>query len=582
MASGHVSGVSVREEKAPSSPSVHYKTKLCRFYMIGTCAKQNSCNFAHGVSELEPEPDLRYTKLCPRLMHGDECTDKECTFAHHKRELRRFGHKGAAATPSHSPRMQAAQQPRGSISAPQSPAGVRAPGPMLLTSLRQAVVPQIMCLPAAATQHHAVSRHAPAPRLVAERPRNINTDIDALNEGDLASIRSYLDALSVGSIEQEQPASSKCFSGNTTLTNASTGLGGTASSPGLDRTFSLSSDMEHPLVRRVSSVTLGGLANEPVAASVLAAPLKLSGAQEKLYKTKMCAFHLTGKCREGQYCTFAHNQEELRPAPDFSYTRLCPQLLRDGACRNPATCRFAHQQSERRGGDGPFTQQGPSDKELELYKCTPCQGPTSPKLEEETRSKSDTPLSGSGSIVGSSVEGLFRQVSVKNTFINIEPELLEQPPVQRSSSWPARSGSSRRDDWWETRCAGPSFASGPPEPGLQLAAAASAVTASMPAASVVRVAAQGWAGIADKSLQGRQSLTTSCRTPPGESPASHPLASRRSSSAPAALRWWGTAAAAATPPRSQRTQRLKTMPAAHWKAAEQAPAAPPLPQHLLR
>merc|ERR1719399_2550998 len=40
-------------------------------------------------------------------------------------------------------------------------------------------------------------------------------------------------------------------------------------------------------------------------------------------KMHMCKFELLGICSKGAQCTFAHTQDELRPPPDFSRTKLC-------------------------------------------------------------------------------------------------------------------------------------------------------------------------------------------------------------------------------------------------------------------
>jgi len=84
------------------------KTKLCKFNIIGMCAKGVQCPFAHSKDELKPLPDLTCTKLCKTLIDSGECTDRSCKFAHTKEELRststfhktklcRFSQKGHCA-----------------------------------------------------------------------------------------------------------------------------------------------------------------------------------------------------------------------------------------------------------------------------------------------------------------------------------------------------------------------------------------------------------------------------------------------------------------------------------------------------
>lgn len=64
------------------------KTKMCKFHILGVCAKGDGCKFAHQKEDLCPLPDLSRTKLCKTLISTGICTDPECTYAHNKEELR--------------------------------------------------------------------------------------------------------------------------------------------------------------------------------------------------------------------------------------------------------------------------------------------------------------------------------------------------------------------------------------------------------------------------------------------------------------------------------------------------------------
>jgi len=64
------------------------KTKLCKFELLGICAKGRACPFAHGGAEMKPLPDLRCTKLCVSLLQTGQCNTPDCTFAHTREELR--------------------------------------------------------------------------------------------------------------------------------------------------------------------------------------------------------------------------------------------------------------------------------------------------------------------------------------------------------------------------------------------------------------------------------------------------------------------------------------------------------------
>jgi len=74
--------------KNPNRNTQFSKTKLCRFNLLGICAKGLQCPFAHGSVELQPLPDLRCTKLCKQLLSTGTCTTAGCTYAHSKEELR--------------------------------------------------------------------------------------------------------------------------------------------------------------------------------------------------------------------------------------------------------------------------------------------------------------------------------------------------------------------------------------------------------------------------------------------------------------------------------------------------------------
>eukprot|EP00931_Biecheleriopsis_adriatica_P035807 TRINITY_DN20630_c0_g1_i1.p1 TRINITY_DN20630_c0_g1~~TRINITY_DN20630_c0_g1_i1.p1 ORF type:complete len:343 (-),score=97.74 TRINITY_DN20630_c0_g1_i1:44-1072(-) len=97
------------------------KTKLCRFELLGICAKGLQCPFAHGSTELKAPPDLRYTKLCKQLLSQGQCTTPNCTYAHSKDELRNVSsskegsrQKGGKADPKAKPKQRATakEQPR--------------------------------------------------------------------------------------------------------------------------------------------------------------------------------------------------------------------------------------------------------------------------------------------------------------------------------------------------------------------------------------------------------------------------------------------------------------------------------------
>lgn len=64
------------------------KTRMCKFELLGVCAKGDQCPFAHRHEEMKPVPDLTCTKLCRSLIQTGSCGDTNCKYAHRKEELR--------------------------------------------------------------------------------------------------------------------------------------------------------------------------------------------------------------------------------------------------------------------------------------------------------------------------------------------------------------------------------------------------------------------------------------------------------------------------------------------------------------
>eukprot|EP00928_Gymnodinium_smaydae_P058855 TRINITY_DN4205_c1_g1_i6.p1 TRINITY_DN4205_c1_g1~~TRINITY_DN4205_c1_g1_i6.p1 ORF type:complete len:404 (-),score=73.27 TRINITY_DN4205_c1_g1_i6:85-1236(-) len=72
------------------------------------------------------------------------------------------------------------------------------------------------------------------------------------------------------------------------------------------------------------------------------------GVQEEILKTRMCSFHLAGRCNKGSTCTFAHHESELRPKLNLFKSRPCAAYVRKGHCNEGDACRFAHGASDLR------------------------------------------------------------------------------------------------------------------------------------------------------------------------------------------------------------------------------------------
>jgi|Transcript_4701 hypothetical protein len=58
-------------------------------------------------------------------------------------------------------------------------------------------------------------------------------------------------------------------------------------------------------------------------------------------KTRLCVFHMEGRCRYGTNCGFAHSSSEMEMAPDLTKTSLC-EKWHLGECYAGVACKFAH------------------------------------------------------------------------------------------------------------------------------------------------------------------------------------------------------------------------------------------------
>ena len=69
--------------------------------------------------------------------------------------------------------------------------------------------------------------------------------------------------------------------------------------------------------------------------------------RKQFHKTAMCTFYLEGRCPfSAEDCAYCHDACELRPSPDLTKTKLCP----NGAdCLEMKRCPYAHEVSELRG-----------------------------------------------------------------------------------------------------------------------------------------------------------------------------------------------------------------------------------------
>jgi|Transcript_30166 hypothetical protein len=65
-------------------------------------------------------------------------------------------------------------------------------------------------------------------------------------------------------------------------------------------------------------------------------------------KTRLCTFHMEGRCRYGNACGFAHEDAQMTIPPDLTKTSLCEKWQQGKCNHTAATCKFAHGKHELR------------------------------------------------------------------------------------------------------------------------------------------------------------------------------------------------------------------------------------------
>jgi len=76
------------EDPRRERTKVFEKTKMCKFFILGSCSRGPDCHFAHDKEALNNLPNLYRTKLCKTLINTGRCDQPDCRYAHCKDELR--------------------------------------------------------------------------------------------------------------------------------------------------------------------------------------------------------------------------------------------------------------------------------------------------------------------------------------------------------------------------------------------------------------------------------------------------------------------------------------------------------------
>eukprot|EP01069_Polyplicarium_translucidae_P004734 Polyplicarium_translucidae@DN2643_c0_g1_i4.p1 len=69
--------------------------------------------------------------------------------------------------------------------------------------------------------------------------------------------------------------------------------------------------------------------------------------KEQFVKTKLCPYYTRGNCANGEGCSYAHSEDELRPLPNLQKTKLCERTTKGFPCKN-ANCTYAHSRFDLR------------------------------------------------------------------------------------------------------------------------------------------------------------------------------------------------------------------------------------------
>jgi len=323
-------------------PAMCVKTKMCRFNILGACSRGQDCRFAHDRAQLERRPDLRRTKMCPDLISTGSCRHGgECTYAHDKGELRKFPLQKA-------PRMVQPQDHRQDLKVT---VATLTPGPLPPTA--------VSCVTLASDD--GVDKQGSS-WFRQRRPIGLSVETSTAPSDGSSETPSPIYSEDASYWRQASPQSGD-KDGNppvlwgrrwseATTTDSCEAWGAET----LSRQTSASTDCETWMP---STFTTEESLEVAAPQEVLTPKVK----RNRLHKTKLCSFHLAGKCRKRGSCNFAHSVEEVQALPDFSRTKLCPVVLAGGACQD-ALCRFAHNQEELRNNARAETLPLPSKEEV--------------------------------------------------------------------------------------------------------------------------------------------------------------------------------------------------------------------------
>uniref|UniRef100_A0A7S4RH41 C3H1-type domain-containing protein n=1 Tax=Alexandrium monilatum TaxID=311494 RepID=A0A7S4RH41_9DINO len=251
---------------------------MCTFHMKGRCDKGKDCNFAHSRTEMMPLPNLYRTRLCSNLWSHGYCLNKDtCPFAHRRQELRRYTRKigklAQVSTPSSSDE-QSTGTPVSSMESASTPGS------------------SADSFGTAATTGFGfhLGLQSDSFEALTEVPRSPSV-MDAAESAEVYHMKQNLN-------HAEATAAARAYRNKQELERAQAGI-----------------SRQNPAEKNHSQMA------RPVNEGGLQQPL-LTTRRARAQKTKLCHFHVLGRCRNQDQCRFAHTDAELRPSDPGRGSRM--------------------------------------------------------------------------------------------------------------------------------------------------------------------------------------------------------------------------------------------------------------------
>jgi len=306
----------------------YYKTKMCKFHATGMCARDSLCPFAHSSEESNPLPDLFRTQLCPALKAGVICAVNNCKYAHSHNELQKTG-KTPKTTHLQQKQELKWKQQQGQEQEEQQPEHKQKQECEKEQDHEQEHKQKQRSEENQSEKHIQHAQHAKVAAVI-----SLNESLGAL----CASIPSEIENSDAGAVQT-----------NVNMNPWTTQACDAQKPKRLSSSCMVKPDAVPFTCVSMSSAPVQGSAEHiRVRTQTVEQNAKKNGRRRStFYKTRWCKDILTGTCKSGLSCKFAHSIEELNPRPDLFHTKMCRVLIETGTCTNQK-CTFAHHEHELR------------------------------------------------------------------------------------------------------------------------------------------------------------------------------------------------------------------------------------------